>query len=36
MGTHGIFRVPPARNEPPREFAPGSPERASLRRGSTR
>jgi 1-pyrroline-5-carboxylate dehydrogenase len=30
MGTHGIFRVPPAHNEPPREFAPGSPERASL------
>src|SRR5580765_4772494 len=30
MGTHGIFRVPPAYNEPPREFAPGSPERTSL------
>ena len=30
MGTHGIFRVPPARNEPVREFAPGSPERAAL------
>jgi 1-pyrroline-5-carboxylate dehydrogenase len=30
MGTHGIFRVPPARNDPPREFKPGSPERASL------
>ncbi len=30
MGTHGIFRVPPPRNEPPREFTPGSPERASL------
>jgi 1-pyrroline-5-carboxylate dehydrogenase len=30
MGTHGIFRVPPALNEPVRGFAPGSPERASL------
>jgi 1-pyrroline-5-carboxylate dehydrogenase len=30
MGTHGIFQVPPARNEPVREFAPGSPERAAL------
>ena len=30
MGTHGIFRVPPAHNEPVRGFAPGSPERASL------
>jgi 1-pyrroline-5-carboxylate dehydrogenase len=29
-GTHAIFRVPPARNEPVREFAPGSPERGSL------
>ena len=29
-GAHGIFRVPPARNEPVRDFAPGSPERASL------
>jgi 1-pyrroline-5-carboxylate dehydrogenase len=29
-GAHGIFRVPPARNEPVREFLPGSPERASL------
>ncbi len=32
MGTHGIFTVPPARNEPVRGFEPGSPERASLRR----
>ncbi len=30
MGTHGIFRVPPAHNEPVRGFAPGSPERDSL------
>ena len=30
MGAHGIFRVPPARNEPVRDFLPGSPERASL------
>jgi 1-pyrroline-5-carboxylate dehydrogenase len=30
MGTHGIFRVPPAHNEPVRGFAPGSPERAAL------
>ena len=30
MGTHGIFRVPPPRNEPVREFTPGSPERSSL------
>jgi 1-pyrroline-5-carboxylate dehydrogenase len=30
MGTLGIFRVPPAVNEPVRGFAPGSPERASL------
>jgi 1-pyrroline-5-carboxylate dehydrogenase len=30
MGTHGIFRVPEAHNEPVRGFAPGSPERASL------
>jgi 1-pyrroline-5-carboxylate dehydrogenase len=30
MGTHGIYRVPPARNEPVRGFEPGSPERASL------
>ena len=30
MTTHGIFRPPPARNELVREYAPGSPERASL------
>jgi 1-pyrroline-5-carboxylate dehydrogenase len=32
MSTHGIFRAPPARNEPVNGFAPGSPERASLER----
>jgi len=30
MGVHGIFKAPPARNEPVRDFAEGSPERASL------
>ncbi len=30
MGTHGIFTVPEAHNEPVRGFLPGSPERASL------
>jgi 1-pyrroline-5-carboxylate dehydrogenase len=30
MGTHGIFRVPPAHNEPVRGFEPGSPERDAL------
>jgi 1-pyrroline-5-carboxylate dehydrogenase len=30
MGTHGIFKVPAAHNEPVRGFASGSPERASL------
>jgi 1-pyrroline-5-carboxylate dehydrogenase len=30
MSAPGIFRVPPPRNEPVREYAPGSPERASL------
>jgi 1-pyrroline-5-carboxylate dehydrogenase len=30
MSAHGIFTVPPARNEPPRNFEPGSPERDSL------
>ena len=30
MSTHGSFRPPPARNEPVREYGPGSPERASL------
>ncbi|MFT5153054.1 MAG: 1-pyrroline-5-carboxylate dehydrogenase [Planctomycetota bacterium] len=28
--THGVFRSPPPVNEPVLEFAPGSPERASL------
>ena len=32
MGSHGIFQVPEARNEPVRGFAPGSPERVSLHR----
>jgi 1-pyrroline-5-carboxylate dehydrogenase len=31
MGTHGIYRVPAAYNEPVRSFAPGTPERESLR-----
>jgi 1-pyrroline-5-carboxylate dehydrogenase len=31
VSSHGFFKVPPARNEPVRDFAPGSPERASLR-----
>jgi 1-pyrroline-5-carboxylate dehydrogenase len=30
MGTHGIYRVPAAYNEPVRSFAPGAPERDSL------
>jgi 1-pyrroline-5-carboxylate dehydrogenase len=30
LAAHGSFRVPPARNEPPADFAPGSPERARL------
>jgi 1-pyrroline-5-carboxylate dehydrogenase len=30
MSTHAHFRPPPARNEPVGDFAPGSPERASL------
>jgi 1-pyrroline-5-carboxylate dehydrogenase len=30
MGTHGIFNVPPARNEPVRGFEAGSPERGEL------
>lgn len=29
-GTVGILRPPPARNEPVKDYAPGSPERASL------
>ena len=32
MSSFGLFRPPPARNEPVREYAPGSPERASLQR----
>ena len=32
MGTHGIFRLPPPANEPVKDYAPGSPERAELRR----
>ena len=31
MGTHAIFRPPPAENEPVRSYAPGSPEREELR-----
>ena len=30
MTAHGIFRPPPAHNEPVRDYLPGSPERASL------
>jgi 1-pyrroline-5-carboxylate dehydrogenase len=30
MSTHALFQPPPARNEPVREYNPGSPERASL------
>lgn len=30
--TFGILQPPPARNEPVKEYSPGSPERASLRR----
>jgi 1-pyrroline-5-carboxylate dehydrogenase len=30
VSTHAHFRAPPARNEPVHDFAPGSPERASL------
>src|SRR5437763_17104591 len=30
MASHALFRPPPARNEPAREYAPGSPERAAL------
>ena len=32
MGTHGIFKPPPAINETPREYLAGSAERASLQR----
>src|SRR3954470_18874256 len=31
MSTHALFRPPLARNEPVREYAPGSPEREELR-----
>jgi 1-pyrroline-5-carboxylate dehydrogenase len=30
MASHALFRPPPARNEAARDYAPGSPERASL------
>jgi len=30
--THGVFRVPPPRNEPVRDYAPGSGEKVSLKR----
>jgi 1-pyrroline-5-carboxylate dehydrogenase len=30
MSSHALFQPPPARNEPVRDYAPGSPERASL------
>jgi 1-pyrroline-5-carboxylate dehydrogenase len=30
VSTHAHFRPPTARNEPPNDYAPGSPERASL------
>jgi 1-pyrroline-5-carboxylate dehydrogenase len=29
--THGVFKVPTAKNEPVREYAPGSPEKAALK-----
>jgi 1-pyrroline-5-carboxylate dehydrogenase len=32
MGSHALFRPPPARNEPVHDFAPGSPERERLSR----
>ena len=28
--THGVFRIPPPKNEPVKDYAPGSPERESL------
>jgi len=31
MSNHGIFRVPEPHNEPAKDYAPGSPERAELR-----
>jgi 1-pyrroline-5-carboxylate dehydrogenase len=30
MASHALFRAPPARNEPVRDYVPGSPERAAL------
>jgi 1-pyrroline-5-carboxylate dehydrogenase len=32
VATHGIFRPPPAANEPVKDYAPGSPEREELKR----
>jgi len=32
VSSHALFRPPPARNEPVRDYAPGSPERESLER----
>jgi 1-pyrroline-5-carboxylate dehydrogenase len=32
MSSHALFRPPPGRNEPARDYAPGSPERAALQR----
>ncbi|HEY3961681.1 MAG TPA: hypothetical protein VGL84_04090, partial [Gaiellaceae bacterium] len=32
MSNHAIFRPPAPINEPVRDYAPGSPERASLKR----
>ena len=31
MSAHGIFRAPPPRNEPVKDYAPGNPEREQLR-----
>lgn len=35
MTTHGIFRPPAAQNEPVKDYAPGSPERAALKQRLT-
>jgi len=32
MATHGIFRPPAPTNEPVKDYAPGSPERAELQK----
>ena len=32
MATHGIAQLPPLVNEPVRSYAPGTPERAELKR----